>query len=171
MLILEPKSWRIEPRRSVFSMAAGQTLSLPVEATFPVAEVAGRKKVVARFELMTDRRDVIELTTDLELGLRDVSFDATLALELDAQTRRLDAVATLLITNTGDKPLALYAFANLPGYPRQERVVPRLLPGQSTVRRFRFTDAAAKLQAADLRVGLRETAGPAVLNKVLSVQR
>src|SRR5690606_38598558 len=109
----------------------------------------------------------VDLSTELEVGLRDVSFDASLTMEPGSVPGSIDAVVTSLITNRGREPLSLYAFAAAPGYPRQERIISRLLPGQSIVRRFRFEDAAEKIGASPIRAGLRETEGPAVLNRVL----
>jgi hypothetical protein len=43
------------------------------------------------------------------------------------------------------------------------------MPGQSTYRRFRFVGAGDRKAGASVRVGLRETGGPAVLNKVLTL--
>ena len=56
------------------------------------------------------------------------------------------------------------------GYPHQEHIVSRLLPGQTIVQHFRFADALEKLDQANIRVGVGETAGPAVLNQVLSAK-
>ncbi len=166
--VLEPADWLVNPRRQFFSIAAGATADFPIEMSFPVSELSGPKTLSARFDFVADQRYVVDLTTDMEVGLRDVVFDATLALITNPQTGRDDAAITMLITNTGGNNLALYAFANLTGYPRQERIISQLQPGQSIVRRFTFPDAAAALHTHPVRVGLRETNGPAVLNKSLA---
>lgn len=168
--VTDPPDWFVNPRRQFFSLAAGAASEFPVDLAFPVSELAGEKKLIARFDFTADQRYVVDLTTDLELGLRHVNFDATLTLTTDPATGKADAVITMLITNTGPDRQALYAFANLVGYPRQERIVSDLQSGQSIVRRFTFPDAAAALQTANVRVGLRETIGPAVLNKSLQVE-
>lgn len=165
--IVEPADWRIEPRRSHFAIAAGQTTTIPLRYSFPVSEPAGHKRMVARFDFTADHRYLVDLTAGLELGLKNVDFDASLALVPDPQTGATDVVITQLIANTGQTPLALYAFATLPGHPRQERIVSRLEPGQSIVRRFRFLNAAGNLKQTPVRVGLRETEGPAMLTRTL----
>ena len=167
VLVREPASWRVSPRRVPFSVAAGQTTSIPIELAFPVSEVAGTKTLVARFSFTAEREYKIDLTAPMKLGLHGIDFDANLT--VTKAPAGADAVVTMLIGNTGPEPVALHAFANLPGYPRQERLIPRLEPGESVVRQFRFAHAADLLKDQNVRVGLRETNGPAVLNQVLSV--
>lgn len=167
MLITQPADWRVEPRKSFFSIAAGQSLTVPIQVSFPVSELAGKKKLVARFDFQSDQHYVVDVGASFELGLKDVDFDADLVLETNP-AGGMDAVVTQLITNNGNKAIALYTFANMPGFPRQERIVSRLKPGQSMVRRFRFVDGGNK-SGGVIRVGLRESSGPAVLNKVVMV--
>jgi len=174
MYIIGPQKWQIEPRRCFFSIAAGQESRIPLQLVFPVSEVAGEKRLVAKFDFLAQQRYQIRLGAPMELGLEKVEFDASLAIEPGADGTANDVVVTGLVTNRGDETLALYAFANLPGFPRQERIISRLRPGQSIVRRFRFAGAADAPGAdgsAQIRVGLREANGPAVLNKTLAITR
>lgn len=161
--------WMIEPRRLHFSIASGQSTSIALRIMFPVSEVAGSKRFTATATFMADQQYSVEIITPIKLGLRDVDFDATLVLERDSQTSKVDVVVTQLITNKGVEPISLYAFAYMPNFPRQERIVPKLNPGQVIVRRFRFSAGPDQLIGKKVRVGLRETAGPAVLNKILVV--
>lgn len=169
--VVEPADWNIQPRRTQFSIAAGQTSVIPMTIMFPVSEIAGKKRMIFRLDFQAEQRYTIDIPTDLTLGLRDVDFDAQITLETDPKTQTSDVVVTQLISNTGSKPMSVYAFASMAGFPRQERVVAGLMPGQSTYRRFRFVGAGEKARETPIRVGLRETAGPAVLNKVLSIEQ
>lgn len=169
--VIEPKGWFISPVKQFFSVAAGEEATFPMELAFPVSELAGPKRLTARFDFMAEQRYVVNLSTPMEVGLDNVTFDATLAVTADEKTGRPAAIVTQLITNTGDQPLALYAFAHLVGYPRQERIISQLLPGQSIVRRFTFPDVENAIQQHAVRVGLRETNGPAVLNQSLTPGR
>jgi len=168
MQMLGPDGWRHQPTRHFFSIASGKTVNLPVTLTFPIAEVAGPKTLGARFEFTAQRKYTIEMSAPMRLGLPGIGFDATLALEPGEQPNTEDAVVSCVITNKGDKNKALYVFANLVGHPRQERIISRLEPGQSVVRRFRFQDAGPDVQQHPIRTGVRETDGPAILNKRLS---
>jgi hypothetical protein len=170
LVVLQPQSWHLEPRRVAFNLAAGQTCRVPVEVGLPASELVGRKTLTARVDLTAERNHSLDVALPLEVGRKDIVLDAAVALEPDAKTGRVDAVVTQTITNRGPEILSLYCFASLPGFPRQERIMPRLDPGQSVVRRFRFQGAAEALGAADIRVGVRDTSGPMQLNKLLSLR-
>lgn len=167
LLFTGPESWQVQPVRHRFSLAAGQWMRLPVELSFPFAELAGPKRLTARIEFTADRHYEIELSAPMELGLPDVEFHPTVALEPGSKPGLVDAELVCIVTNTGGKPRSLSAFANLRGHPRQERSIARLLPGQSIVRRFTFHDLTAEDRIAPLRAGIREINGPAVLNRLL----
>jgi len=162
--IIGPEEWTIQPRRRQFSIAAGDTAEFPVALRFPISELAGDKTLRVRADFVAEKRYVIDMATPMEVGLDDVMFDATLAID------GKDAVVTQIITNTGEQEVALYAFAQVPGYRRLEKIIARLEPGQSIVRRFRFMDAGADAIERRVRVGLRETQGPAVLNRILELE-
>ncbi|MEX0745036.1 MAG: hypothetical protein WD118_05500 [Phycisphaeraceae bacterium] len=170
MQMIGPKGWRLAPARHHFSIAAGQTVTLPLELQFPIVEVAGPKRLTARFDFTADQQYTVEMSAPMRLGLSNVDFDATLALEPGDDAGTQDAVVACLITNTGEEATAIYVFANLRGHPRQERIVARLDPGESVVRRFRFRDAGNALEAGlPIRTGVRETNGPAMLNNLLTL--
>ncbi|MFA9476928.1 hypothetical protein ACERK3_01345 [Phycisphaerales bacterium AB-hyl4] len=166
-----PEGWRISPARHHFSIAAGETLRLPIEMQFPIVEVAGPKRLEARFDFTADRQYEVDMGAPMELGLSDVAFDATLTIEPGDQEGKFDAVATCILTNTGEAVLALYVFANLRDHPRQERIVARLAPGESVVRRFRFQGVNEGMEEGrPVRVGVREANGPAILNQLLQMK-
>lgn len=168
MHITSPQDWRIQPRRSFFSIAAGQSTEIPLTMLFPVSEVAGHKRLTARFEFVAEQQYDVLVAAPMEVGLREVDFDGSVALEPNP-AGGFDVLVTELITNRGDDLLSMYAFANLPGRPRAERVISGLRPGQSIVRRFRFEQAADDASQVRVRVGVRQASGPAVLNQVLTI--
>jgi len=166
-----PASWSISPGKHLFSIAAGQSARFPVVLSFPFTEEAGDKDLTALFEFNADKPYAVELDAPMELGLEDIEFEATLSLERPAGGGPADAVVLAVIKNTGEADRALYVFVSLPGHRRDERIIPRLEPGQTVIRRFRIDGAGPTLQdAAQLRTGVRETNGPAVLNRVLRLE-
>jgi len=171
MRIREPDSWRIQPRTHLFSIAAGDTKQIQLQLMFPVGETAGPKKLVADFDFTADRQYTVQLAAPMELGLKGVSLDPTLTLDKDPQTGVVDAVVTLQVTNHGKEAKSLFAFANLYGRRREQRLIQELTPGLSTIRRIRFQDVGELLQEHDIRVGLREAEGEAVINKILSLDK
>ncbi|MEM1108405.1 MAG: hypothetical protein AAGH99_06910 [Planctomycetota bacterium] len=167
--ITGPEGWTIRPRRHVFSIGPGRTLELPLALRFPISEVAGGKKLRAEMEFTADRKYEVEFATPMELGLEGVRFEASLALEQGAAPGTVNAAVTTIITNTGNEPISLNVFAKLQGHARKERLIPRLDPGQAVIRQFRFNNAAPALAQSDIRLGVRETNGPAVLNQTVGV--
>ena len=168
MNITDPESWDIQPSRHHFSVASGSTARVPVRLSFPVTETAGVKRLVAHFDFVAGQRYQVDVAAPMELGLTYVGFDATLALVDNPTTGTRDAIVTQMITNKSAKSISLYCFSNLVGYPRQERIIPKLDPGQLVVRRFIFKNAADILKKRHVRVGVRESVGPAVFNMILS---
>jgi hypothetical protein len=169
MQITGPKGWTSKPSRHFFSIASGRSVTLPAALSFPVSEVAGTKQLSARFEFTTDEPIVIDMALPIEVGLRDVTFNATVALVPGEAPGTEDATVAAVVTNTGTGGLSLYIFANLRGHPIQERIITQLEPGQTAVRRFRFLDAGQMLRDGAMRLGVREVNGPRMLNQRLSV--
>lgn len=167
--ITGPEDWTVRPRRHRFSIAPGGTLQLPIALKFPINEVAGPKRLTAAIEFTADRRYAIEIAAPMVLGLEGVRFEPSLSIEPGKVPGTVDAAVTCIVTNTGREELSLNVFANLPGQARKERLIPRLEPGQAVIRQFRFVDAASALSENDIRLGVRETNGPAVLNKRVGI--
>ena len=165
-----PEGWSIQPGQHSFSISAGETQTLPLTLSFPIAEVAGRKHLRADVDLTAERRYNIQTAAPMKLGLKNVKFDPTLAMQRQPDGTA-DAIVNCVITNQGESRMALHVFANLPGRPRKERLIAQLQPGQSVVRRFQFEEARELLQNAAVRTGLRETNGPAILNKQLQLNQ
>ncbi len=160
--------WTIHPRVIRFNIPAGESIQAPLDVTFPISELAGEKIVSGSLELDADRSYRIEVATPLEIGLPDIDYHPTLSVE-PRDDGTTDVVLTALVTNRGEEPRSLYAFAIAPGRPSQQRIVARLQPQQTTVKRFRFAAAAAELSGQSIRAGLREMDGPAMLNQKLDV--
>jgi hypothetical protein len=169
MQITGPKGWASQPSRHYFSLASGRSVKLPVALSFPVSEVAGARQLTTRFEFTADEPMVIDMSLPIEVGLEDVTFNATVALVPGDDPGTEDASAAAVVTNTGKQGLSLYVFANLRGYPIQERIISDLAPGQTAVRRFRFPGAGQVLRDGAMRLGVREVNGDRMLNKRLSV--
>jgi hypothetical protein len=164
--ITGPEDWSIQPAQHTFSIPAGETRELPVSLSFPIAEVAGRKRLEAAVSFTAKRRYDVTTGAPMRLGLDNIKFEPTLAIEEQADGTE-DAIVNCIITNQGDQRMALYVFANVPGHPRKERLVAQLGAGQSVVRRFQFEGAGGDARRSAVRCGLRETNGPAMLNKRL----
>ncbi len=169
--VIGPTGWDFRLSRFEVAIAPGQTRELPVAVAFPVSEAAGQKTLVVRAKFETDKRYEVDLTAPMTLGLKDIDFDANLSVvtvKLEDGTERRDVLVTVLLANRGASMVNLHAFAAMPGFARQERLISALRPGQALVRTFRFQDGAASLKDNKVRVGVRDATGPAMLNQVLS---
>ncbi|MEM9251306.1 MAG: hypothetical protein AAGB29_03055 [Planctomycetota bacterium] len=164
VVFTEPADWRIQPKRQFFSVAGGETVELPIRVTFPASELSGPKRLTARLTMDSDRSYDVDLTIPMEVGLTDVQFDATVALEAGTGGT-VDVVATCVITNTGDRAWSMFSYATMPGHARQSLPISQLEPGQTIVRRFRFVNGGPSLAESALRCGLRAINGPRMLNK------
>lgn len=159
--------WDIQPRLINFSITAGQDLKIPLELSFPINELAGVKSVAAHLELDAERVYKLELAAPLTIGLPDLDVQPALAVEHNANGAS-DVVVTLTTINRGTIEQSFYAFAAAPSQPRVERIIASLKQDQAAIKRFRFPNAQL-LSGKNIRVGLRQTNGPAILNYELAV--
>ncbi len=168
--ITGPNRWEMQPRLTNFSIPAGQTLELPLDFTFPISESAGEKLITAHAEIEADRPYELDLAASLSIGLADVNFQCSLTVEPGATPdAESDIVITAVVSNLGEKEQAFYGFALAPDQPRQERIITPLKSGETSVKRFRFPGVAKQLAGKQIRVGLRQSNGPAILNQILDV--
>ncbi|QDU34042.1 hypothetical protein KS4_21040 [Poriferisphaera corsica] len=163
-----PERWKMEPVRQFFSIPAGQKNSLSIKLRFPLSETSGDKQLVARFKFTADMDYQIDMGTPMELGLEGIDFSATLSLRPGLQEGATDAVLVCLISNRSLDEVTLYSFASIQGKRRQEVPVPKLMPGETVMRRFYFEDVEEALKKFSVRVGVREVDGPAVLNQKIT---
>ncbi len=168
-IIQKPEGWTIEPRHQSFSLPAGGEMRVPVRLRFPFSEIGGLHDLEARFRFQADRAYDLRLLTPMELGLKDVDFNATATIQRNATTGEADVILTCVVTNRGAEARSLFVFASLKGFTRQEQVVSRLQPGASVIRRLRFPSGGLTLLKNPIRCGLRELNGPAVLNRLVDL--
>jgi hypothetical protein len=156
-----PQGWILNPPTFPFSANPGETFDRELVIEFPYNSFAGPKTIEAEFYLQDSRISSTTVPITLNLGLSDVGMQ-TLALR-DGK----DVLIQQIITNYGDKPIDYAAFAIFPGHPRQERLVNNLGPGRTTIKLYRFANAAA---AARMRTGVKELLGTRILNEEVEIQ-
>ena len=170
LTITGPVGWSIQPALHRFSIAPGRTIEVPLSMRFPIQEPGGIKALTAEVQFETDEKYALTLMAPMELGLRDVEFDATVVLEPGQTPGTTDAVVTLNATNRGSQRIGLYLFTTLRDHPRRELLVPGIEPGAMVTRRIRYTDVGDQVGQFPLRCGVREMSGPAVLNHILELK-
>ncbi|HEX8875688.1 MAG TPA: hypothetical protein VF777_03005 [Phycisphaerales bacterium] len=125
------RSWRIAPRLFPFALAAGETAEFPFTISFGPSEEIGSKTFVFDTELTAVRAyDVFKVSTQMELGMKDLAFSVT-------ATPRGDSVELeATISNQTKSPLTLELTAFPPGSPRQTIDIGEVLAGNQAIRRF-----------------------------------
>jgi len=170
LTITGPAGWSIQPAMHRFSIAPGRIIEIPMSMRFPIQEPGGPKALTAEIQFETDDKYKLALVAPMELGLRNVEFDATVVIEPGQTPDTTDAVVTLNATNRGSERIGLYLFTTLRDHPRRELLVPGIEPGAMVTRRIRYTNVGDQVGRFPLRCGVREINGPAVLNHTLDLQ-
>ncbi|TVQ59676.1 MAG: hypothetical protein EA379_10270 [Phycisphaerales bacterium] len=169
--VVEPRGWRIEPRVAAFSVPAGERRRLRMDVAFGLGEEAGKKRIVAELDMQADRgRAIVRVGAPLEVGLSTLHLTPSYAVTRGPDGRPRDVVVSLSITNNGDLPTTLQAFALAAGFPREQAPVSDLGPGQTAIRRFVFPNGAETLTGTRVRVGLIEVRGAGRLNKSVTIE-
>ncbi len=164
-----PDGWTVQPQRKHLSIAPGDTLEVPIAVRFPIHEDGGHKPLTVHAVFNAGADYDVTLYAPMELGLRGVDFDASVIVEPGKVPGTTDAVVTLNVTNTADQRQSLNLFAGIQGHGRRELILPGIEPGEFVSRRMRFKDVGGQVGQFPLRCGVRETRGPAMLNKTLEL--
>ncbi|MBL8746738.1 MAG: hypothetical protein JNK58_10330 [Phycisphaerae bacterium] len=169
--LAEPVEWTISPRVIPFVLSPGETARVRVEIAFAPGQEAGRQRLIAEVDLSAERRyPVMRWPLALDLGLPTVEMSPSYRVEPSPSGEGSDLVVSMLITNSGDSPLTVEAFAQAPGYRAFEAPVSGLAAGGSVTRRFRFEGGGEQLKGRSVRVGLKETSGTGRLNRTLHIE-
>lgn len=167
--IVEPADWSFTPRVLGFTLAPGEETRLPVDASFGLSALAGRRRLRALVRLeATERYPTITMDAPIELGLSGV--DLFPSYQIRRTNGRADLIVTLLVVNTGKDATTLTAYAQAPGKKRQQAPISNLAPRAAAVRRFLYRGAGDELVGADIQVGAIEAVGLGRLTRRLHVE-
>lgn len=161
--IATPVGLHISPRVADVDLAAGQTLSLPLDLQVPTNFPAGDH--VLPIELKIDGDENAMLTLRTPLTVEAPGLDVQVLAEAEGPRVRI----VQRITNRTDRSLVLRSILVAPGRPRTSRTIPDLPPGQSVTRTY-FVDApaaAGETASALARVGVEEFGGGLIHNVVV----
>ncbi len=180
-----PKGWTTDPSTLYASIAPGATYRRAVTIRYPFTENAGPKQI--------DGRLSIEGGLSVKAQLLNISAPLTITsdfVEMEGFTQMLDngdVIIQQMVTNIASAPLNAQAYALLPGYPRQQRYVLSLPPGQTAIKRFVFpasalvrngagateltaNDIARALAGKTATLGLRQNDGQTLLTKTIPLE-
>lgn len=160
-----PSGWNVVAQNPGFSLAPGETYDGAVTIEFPYSSFAGIKTIDCDVQLQTGDTRNLKVPVTLKLGLGDVGL-STIALR-DGN----DILVQQVITNYSTRMLDYTAFTLVPAQARQERLVQDLKPGQTVIKKYRFTNVHFDpTQPMLVRSGVKELEGTRVLNDEVTVQ-
>jgi hypothetical protein len=161
-----PAGWTVVAQQPNFMLAPGESYDGAVTIEFPYNSFAGVKQIECDVQTNAGEGTSFKVPVALKLGLGDVGL-STIALR-DGR----DLLVQQVITNYSDKPVDYTSFVVVPNQARQERLVQGLKAGQTTIKKYRFTNVEVP-RAQDVqrvRSGLKELEGTRVLNDEVVVQ-
>jgi hypothetical protein len=157
-----PAGWTIQPTVLNFTLGAGETFDREIAIEFPVSSTAGTRSIGLEFVVEAERTTRFQMPLPVKLGLSDVGMQ-TLAIR-DGDV----VIVQQIIQNYGEKPVDYTAFALIPGYQRQERLVTTLRAGDSTIKRYRFA-GVKPVRGLKARAGIKELDGSRMLNDEVEI--
>jgi hypothetical protein len=163
------RSWRITPRVSTFSIAPGQTVRIPLNIAFSVAEEAGPKPFIAEITFSADHDyPPVRLRTMFEIRMESLQLD--LSYRFSPTATGPDLIVEAQATNRGKNTTTLELAAFAPGLPRAKASIADLAPGATALRRFSFPGAAAKLRGQKISVGMQDAETQARINRSIDIE-
>ena len=166
---LQPRNWRFGPRRLRFSIPPNGSARLPFSLSFSRMEVAGLRRIESLVEFESTRPFSFRMSSDFELGLEGLELISSWRLSRNQNGELRDIVVSAHISNTGDRPLNLDAFVLAPGFPRNNRTISRLQPGDTAVKTFYLANGAERLPGQTVLVGVGELDSTARLNRRIDI--
>lgn len=162
------RSWEITPRSIDFDIPPGQSARLPIVVSISRAIEAGPQDFVFDVQL-TASRDYgwVRTHSATEITWDDVILEV--AYRRPEEGAGADLIVEAVVTNIGDRPRAFEAFAFAPGLPRARASIGSIEPGQTVVRYFPFSAAAASLAGQRVLVSIAEPDGPGRLTKGVDI--
>ena len=160
--IKAPAGWTINPPTISFNLNAGEAFDRELTISFPYSSNAGSKIADCEFTLQNDPTPFV-VPLELRLGLSDLGMQSI------ALRDGKNVIVQQMITNYSEAPINYSARAVFPGEPPQERLVINLGPGQTTMKRYLFSNVKV-VPGATVRVGVKELDGVRILNDEVPVQ-
>jgi len=169
--LAEPEPWAFEPRVLDFGLNPGEQTRLPVSLALGVGEETGPRTVNAELIVQAGpkRHGPITVPIPTTLGLEGVEMNASYRLARGSSGELDVVIVSILVSNTGNSPLTVEAYARAPGHRAESAPISAIPPGDSDTATFIFTNAHDTLIGGYVRAGLRELVGTGRLNRTLRI--
>ncbi len=163
------RGWRFTPSSAMpFSIAPGETQSLPFAFSFSQSEEAGPRQLAAQVRLSADRvYPPLRMSAPITIGLKDL--DVSSVAVLGPGSSGPDATVITTVTNAGATARTLQVDVAAPGQAPQRQPISNLAPGETAVRRFGFPGAAGVLGGKRVRVSVSDAEGTERLTNLVAV--
>lgn len=157
MKLVAPDSWKVYPRAMEFKLAAGEEAQIPFSVTLPFDAESGRQAIRLDVELTADRAYAFSVHRELEVGLGDVTIQASTRLndrgELEVEQQ---------IANHTDNPVSFKCLLFIPYRQRMVSQVVKLRQDRDT-KTYRLTNGR-ELVGKTLWLRAEEVGGQRILN-------
>ncbi len=167
--IVDDGGLHINPRVMSFSIRAGGEVRLPVAVETSRSMTAGMKRIEAEVSLSAENEYFLQLSDEVEVGLKTLKCTPVWRTALNPRTGRTDLVVGLTILNRGPRPVNLDVYLFAPEFPRLHKLIGGLRPGDTAIRSFYLDDGARRLSGSEIGVGVQERDGDARLNFSLDI--
>lgn len=164
-----PDEWKITPYGLIdFAISPGETISIPMTITLGAGQLAGTRDFVVVARVNADRQyPPIRLKVPIEIGLPTI--DLIPEVRLSPTPDGPDVVITATVTNKDTRARVLKIEAAASNQATQQQQISDLAPGQTTLRRFVFRNAAKALSGRRVFLTLTEAEGAERLNRAVNV--
>lgn len=162
------RSWQIKPRAQRYSIAANESIELPLTMAFSPYEESGAHELIVEASISAQRDiESVRLIAPFEIGLADLSMDVSYRKTPTAQGPNL--IIDVMVRNSGDTEVIAELRAFPPQMARMRLPTVAIGPGQTIERRFMIEDGAELLAGTSVSVNLSEVDGGGSLNRRIQI--
>ncbi len=155
-----PHGWRVVPQNIMIDVQPHQTGLYDVTLVLPSNEQVGDYTLLGELQIENRTADRCIMRTPLHVG----SLEAEMTLFARSEG---DAIhVTQRVTNLSDRPLQLRASLLAPELERQNRLIPSLGAGQTTIRDYTLTKSN-RFRGQTVRASIEEINGPVRLHQTM----
>lgn len=155
--LVMPEGWLVDPPELQFNLQSGQSLEQPLGIILPDQASCGRQRVRGEYEIQADPPVRFSVYRELEVGLGDVTIEATSRLDESGEL-----VVEQVFTNNTDQRVTFRCQLFIPEQRRQSLQIVALARGEDR-KTYRVPDGTSLL-GKPLWIRAVETNGPRVLN-------
>ena len=167
--IADQQAWEISPRSQTFTVPAGGIGRIPIRIGLPRSTTVGPSRLDVKLDGMAGEPYVTTIPLRMAIDWPDVEVHSAWRFARAVDTGRIDVVASIAVTNRGNEPIDLEAFALARDYTQTRRPILKLGPGETAMRVFQFPDGARRLSGHHLFAGVSEMDGERRYTSQLSI--